>query len=246
MTGSDPDERSQRLETRLIHASSRAGDFAGAKVLPIVRSTVFEADDSAGYHEIKYPRLSTLPGHAEVGAVMASIEAGEAGLVTSSGMSAITTTLLATLEGGGHLLAQEPLYGASFAFVGRDLPKLGSDSTFIDVEQPAAWQAELKPATRAIYVESITNPLLNVADHEKIVAFARQHGLVSIIDNTFASPINFQPLRMGYDLVVHSATKYLNGHSDVCAGVVVGRTQRVEGIKRWLDRLGGAADPEAG
>lgn len=245
MALSDDEGKRPRLETRLVHAGDAPAQFSGAKVVPIVRSTVFEHDDSAGYHDIKYPRLSTLPNHVEVARVMASIEAGEAGLVTSSGMSAITTTLLAILEGGGQLLAQRPLYGATYAFVSRDLERLGSRARFIDVDDPKSWESALTQETRAIYVESITNPLLNVADHQKVVDFAKRHELVSIIDNTFASPVNFRPLECGFDLVVHSATKYLNGHSDVCAGAVVGTAERIGTIKRWLDHLGGAADPEA-
>lgn len=233
------------METNLVHGVRGPRQFQGAQVTPIVRSTVFEVDDGVDYHDIRYGRLSTLPNQIEVAQVLAKIEAGEAGLVTSSGMAAITTTLIATLASGGHLLAQAPLYGATQQFVARELPRLGMSSTFIDVRQPEGWPSALTDATRAIYVEAISNPLLEVADHTRIVEFARQHGLITIIDNTFASPINLRPLTLGFDLVVHSATKYLNGHSDVCAGAIVGSVDRVRAIKLWLDILGGSADPEA-
>jgi cystathionine gamma-synthase/cystathionine gamma-lyase/cystathionine beta-lyase len=112
------------------------------------------------------------------------------------------------------------------------------------MSDPASWQQHITKDTRAIYMESISNPLLEVADHRRVAAFAREHKLVSIIDNTFASPVNFRPMELGFDLVVHSATKYLNGHSDLCAGAIVGSRERINQIKGWLDHLGGCADPE--
>ncbi len=233
------------FDTRVVHAGSSAASFAGAKVTPIVRSTVFEPQAGETYGEIRYPRLSTLPGHQEVGAVLASVEGGEAALVTGSGMAAITTTLLSLLSGGGHLLAQGVLYGATQKFVRTELSGLGASCSPIDVRAPESWEAQLRPQTRGVYVEAINNPLLEVARHQEIVGFARAHGLVSVIDNTFATPVNFRPLELGYDLVVHSATKYLNGHSDLCAGAIVGSTERLAAVKRWLDMMGGAADPEA-
>lgn len=236
---------SAHLETRLVHAAGTASAFSGAKVTPIVRSTVFEARDGEAYGEIRYGRLSTLAGHVEVAGVLASIEGGQAGLVTASGMAAITTTLLAVLSGGGHVLTQRPLYGATQHFVEDELAKLGGSSTAIDVRSPQTWAAQLTPRTRAVYVEAISNPLLEVADHREIVAFAKQHGLVSIIDNTFATPVNFRPLELGFDVVVHSATKYLNGHSDLCAGAIVCSAEQMGPIRHWLTLLGGAADPEA-
>lgn len=237
-------ERGVHLETLLVHEGSKAEDFGGAKVMPIVRSTVFTSREGESYGEMRYPRLSTLAGQGEVAQVAASIERGQAALVMASGMAAITTTLLAELAGGGHLLVQRPLYGATQHFAASELTQLGSSATSIDGRAPESWASALRPQTRAIYVEAIGNPLLDVVDHRRVVAFAKERGLVSIIDNTFATPINFRPLELGFDVVVHSATKYLNGHSDVCAGVVVASAERIRRIKPWLDVLGGAADPE--
>lgn len=231
--------------TRVVHAGGRPDEFFGAKVTPIVRSTVYAPRDNEAYGDIRYPRLSTLPGYVEVAEALASIEGGEAALVTSSGMAAITTTLLSVLSGGGHLLAQRPLYGATQHFIGDELVKLGSRSTHFDVRDPDSWPELVGPESRAIYVEAISNPLLDVADHRKIAAFAKERGLVSIIDNTFATPVNFRPLELGFDVVVHSATKYLNGHSDVCAGAIISSRDRIGSIKAWLDIMGGTADPEA-
>lgn len=233
------------LETNVIHGTRTSGRFEGAQITPIVRSTVFEAGDRVNHHEIRYGRLSTLANQVEAAEVLARVEGAEAGLVTSSGMAAITTTLIALLSSGGHVLAQRPLYGATQQFVSERLGELGIGHGFIDVRKPETWQAALTADTRAIYVEAISNPLMVVADHSRIVEFARAHGLVSLIDNTFASPVNFRPIELGFDLVLHSATKYLNGHSDVIMGAVVGSTERIASIKRWLDILGGTADPEA-
>ncbi len=239
------DERRMELETRVVHAGAGGRAFMGANVTPIVRSTVFEVSTGTDYHDIRYGRLSTLPGQLEIASAIANVESAEAGLVTSSGMAAITTTLLATLAGGGHLLAQRPLYGATQKFAASELAKLGGSASFVDMRDPESWQSQLRSETRAFYVETISNPLLEVADHRRVVEFCRAHRLVSIIDNTFATPVNFRPIERGFDLVVHSATKYLNGHSDVVAGAVVGSQERVRSIKLWLDILGGTADPEA-
>jgi len=233
------------IETNVIHSTHDRQRFEGAAVTPIVRSTVFEAGEQVNYHDIRYGRLSTLANQREAAEVLARIEGAEAGLVTSSGMAAITTALIALLRSGGHVLAQRPLYGATQQFVSQRLGELGISHSFIDVREPETWAAALTPQTRAIYVESISNPLLVVADHARIAEFARAHGLVSLIDNTFASPVNFRPLELGFDLVLHSATKYLNGHSDVIVGAVLGSAERISAIKSWLDILGGTADPEA-
>ena len=233
------------IETNVIHSTHDKQRFEGAAVTPIVRSTVFEAGEQVNYHDIRYGRLSTLANQREAAEVLARIEGAEAGLVTSSGMAAITTALIALLRSGGHVLAQRPLYGATQQFVSQRLGELGISHSFIDVRAPETWAAALTPQTRAIYVESISNPLLVVADHARIAEFARAHGLVSLIDNTFASPVNFRPSELGFDLVLHSATKYLNGHSDVIVGAVLGSAERIAAIKSWLDILGGTADPEA-
>src|SRR5688500_3220157 len=194
----------KHIETSFIHAAERNGRFEGAQVTPIVRSTVFEAGEQVDYHDIRYGRLSTLANQLEAAEVVARVEGAEAGLVTASGMAAITTTLIAVLGAGVNLIAQRPLYGATQQFVAAQLTELGMSGSFSDVRRPETWQAALTPDSRAIYVEAISNPLLEIADHERIVVFAREHHLLAIIDNTFACPINFRPLDVGFDLVLHS------------------------------------------
>jgi cystathionine beta-lyase/cystathionine gamma-synthase len=173
------------------------------------------------------------------------LEGGAAALVTASGMAAITTTLLTVLSPGDHLLAQSGLYGGTHDLVSGEFPRLGIERDFIDADRRDSWAALLRPNTRAIYVEAMTNPLLEVADLEGVVQFARAHGLVSIIDNTFATPVNYRPLTAGFDLCLHSATKYLNGHADIVAGAVVGDAATIENIRHRANHFGGSLDPHA-
>ncbi|HKQ63026.1 MAG TPA: aminotransferase class I/II-fold pyridoxal phosphate-dependent enzyme [Candidatus Polarisedimenticolaceae bacterium] len=236
------------IDTRLIHAGEPRPRLEGAVVLPIFQSSTFEMGDleeGPGYHQVRYIRLNNTPTHLALHGKLASLEGTEAALVTASGMSAISTTLLTVLAPGQHLLAQNCLYGATHEFIHHDLAALGIASDFVPGDDPAAWKAKLRPTTRAIYVETMSNPLLEVPDLEAVVAFAREHGLVSLIDNTFASPINFRPCEHGFDLALHSCTKYLNGHNDLVAGAVLGSRELVERVRLRLNHLGGALDPHA-
>ena len=232
------------IQTRLVHAGEEE-KFAGAVVAPIFQSATFTSEAEQGYDEIRYLRLNNTPNHNGLHAKLADISGGGAAVVTGSGMAAITTALLALLKSGDHLLIQDCLYGGTHSFVSQDAPDLGIDCDFIAGNSPETWAAKLTPATKAIYVETMTNPLLEVADLQAVVAFAREHGLVSLIDNTFASPCNFRPLGMGFDIELHSATKYLNGHSDIVAGVVIGSQKHIKTIAHKLNRFGGSLDTHA-
>ena len=231
------------IQTRLVHAGEERID--GAVVLPIFQSSTFVSQDEQDYDAIRYLRLNNTPNHRALHAKLASVCGGEDALVAGSGMAAITTALLTVLNSGDHLLIQDCLYGGTHGFVTQDGPGLGLSYDFIAGNAPETWAAKLRPETRAIYVETMTNPLLEVADLEAVVAFAREHGLVSLIDNTFASPCNFRPLEIGFDIELHSATKYLNGHSDIVAGGVVGSAAHVTAIRHKLNHLGGSLDPHA-
>ena len=235
----------QRIETQLIHAGEPRPLICGAVSLPIFQSSTFEYAGQGDYHELKYIRLNNTPNHAALGAKLAAVEGAEAGLVTASGMAAITAVLLTLLKSGDHFLAQDCLYGGTHDFITQDLPAFGITVDFIDADKPGTWADLLRPTTRLVYVETITNPLMQVADLEAVAAFARKHRLVSVIDNTFASPVNFRPPEHGFDLCLHSGTKYLNGHSDIVAGAVVGAEPLVAQITRTLNHLGGALDPHA-
>lgn len=231
------------IQTRLVHAGEERID--GAVVVPIFQSSTFVSPDEQRYDAVRYLRLNNTPNHRALHTKLAAICDGEAALVTGSGMAAITTALLTVLNSGDHLLIQDCLYGGTHSFVTQDAPGLGLRCDFIAGNAPETWVAKLRPETRAIYVEAMTNPLLEVADLEAVVEFAREHGLVSLIDNTFASPCNFHPLELGFDLELHSASKYLNGHSDIVAGVVVGSAARIRAIRHKLNHLGGSLDTHA-
>ncbi|TLY80124.1 MAG: aminotransferase class I/II-fold pyridoxal phosphate-dependent enzyme [Gammaproteobacteria bacterium] len=235
----------KRIETQLIHAGEPRPRIAGAVEMPIFQSAMFEYAGETSYHDLKYIRLNNTPNHLALHAKLAALEGAEAALVTASGMAAIATTLLTVLSAGDHVLAQNCLYGGTHALLTNDFARLGLAVEFVDGDDPDSWRAALRPSTRAIYVEAMTNPLLEVADLAAVAAFARRHGLVSIIDNTFATPVNFRPLEAGFDLAIHSATKYLNGHADIVGGAVAGSAQQIERITHRLNHLGGSMDPHA-
>jgi cystathionine beta-lyase/cystathionine gamma-synthase len=233
------------IDTKVIHAGEPTPRIAGAVSMPIFQTAMFEYSGEKTYDQIRYIRLNNTPNHLALHAKLAALENAEAALVAASGMAAITTSMLTVLSAGDHLLIQDCLYGGTHDFVTRDLASFGIHYSFIDADQPASWLEQLGPNTKAIYVEAMTNPLLQVADLEAAVRFAREHGLVSMIDNTFPSPVNFRPCEWGFDLSLHSATKYLNGHSDIVAGAVIGRATLVESITHKLNHLGGTLDPHA-
>ena len=233
------------LETKLIHTGEPEPRIGGAVSMPIFQSSTFEYAGQTSYHDIKYIRLNNTPNHIALHEKLASLENAEAALVAASGMAAISTVLLSVLGSGDHFLAQDCLYGGTYDFITKDLPALGISFDFIDGDDPDSWKGQLRPTTKAIYVETITNPLLQVADLKAVVEFAKAHGLVSLIDNTFSSPINFRPPEWGFDLSLHSCTKYLNGHSDIVAGAIIGRGELIEKIRQKLNHLGGSLDPHA-
>jgi len=235
-----------RVETKLVHAGELRPRVRGAIAMPIFQSSTFEASpDATDYHDIRYIRLNNTPNHEVLNAKLAALEGTERALVTASGMAAISSVLLSLVGAGDHILAHDGLYGGTFDLITKDLPKLGITSSFVDAGKPDTWAAAVTPRTRVFYVETITNPLLRVLALDEVVAFARAKNLVTIIDNTIATPIQFRPAEHGFDLIVHSASKYLNGHSDIVAGVIAGRGELVDRAKHLLDHLGGTLDPHA-
>ena len=236
---------SEKLETRVIHSGELKPRIEGAVNMPIFQSATFEYGGEEAYEDVRYVRLNNTPNHLVLHRKLANLEGGDAAVVTSSGMAAITTALLTVLSSGDHLLLLEGLYGGSHSFITEDLERFGISHDFIDGDRAGSWESKLRPNTRAVYAESITNPLIQVPDLRAIVDLARRKGLISIVDNTFCTPVNFRPLELGFDLCVHSGTKYLNGHSDVAAGAVVGSAELIERVKRQLGHLGGTLDPHA-
>ncbi len=233
------------IETLLIHAGEEDKKYSGAVSLPVFQSATFAYRSGTEYHDQKYIRLNNTPNHIAVQEKLARIAGGEQAVVTASGMAAITTGLLTVLKKGDHLLAQNCLYGGTQSFLAHNIADFGIEVDFVPGNEPGAWEERLRPNTRAIYVETMSNPLLEVADLPSVVAFARSHNLTSMIDNTFASPVNFRPLDMGFDLSLHSCTKYLNGHSDIVAGCVIGNSDLITRITHRLNIMGGCLDPHA-
>jgi cystathionine beta-lyase/cystathionine gamma-synthase len=234
-----------RVETKLVHAGEPRPRHERAVSMPIYQSSTFEYAGATDYHDLQYIRLNNTPNHAALHGKLAALEGTEQALVAASGMAAISSTLLSLLSAGDHVLAHDGLYGGTFDLLTKDLPRLGISCTFVDASRPETWAAQAAPRTRVFYVETITNPLTHVVALDQVARFAHERGIVSVIDNTLATPINFRPVEHGFDLVVHSATKYLNGHSDIVAGVCTGRAALVNDVKRKLDHLGGALDPHA-
>jgi cystathionine beta-lyase/cystathionine gamma-synthase len=238
-------KESRRIETQIIHAGEPEPKIGGAVTLPIFQSSTFQTREGTGYHDQQYIRLNNTPNHLALHQKLAALENAQAALVTASGMAAISTAILTVLSSGDHLLVQGCLYGGTYDLLTKDLPALGISFDVIDGDRPETWKSKLRPKTKAIYVETMSNPLLEVPDLEAVPLFAKAQGIVSMIDNTFASPINFRPAEMGFDLSLHSCTKYLNGHSDIVAGAVIGTTDLVTQITHKLNHLGGTLDPHA-
>lgn len=223
---------SHYFSTRAIHAGQTPDPSTGAIMTPIFATSTF-VQQSPGVHKgYEYARTQN-PTRMAYERCVADLESGTRGFACASGLAAMAT-ILDTLDTGSHVVAGDDLYGGTFRLFERVRKKsAGLDFTFVDMSLPGALEAAVKPNTRMIWVETPSNPLLKLTDLCQVAAFAKQRGMVTVSDNTFASPYLQRPLEMGFDLVVHSATKYLNGHSDMVGGVIV-----VGGNQELSDRLG--------
>lgn len=231
------------FNTRAIHSGEKV--FERSVTQPIFQSSTYIFEGEAQYLDVKYGRLNNTPNHQILGEKIAALEKAEDALVTSSGMAAITSTLLSIVKGGGHLLSQDNLYGGTYYFLKDDFPFWGREVSLFPTEESSSVEKYIKKNTQAIYIETISNPLLKIPDFEKVVSVAHKNGALAIIDNTFASPYNFNPIELGFDIVLHSATKYLNGHTDVLAGAIAGRRQPLKDIRKLTCHLGPTLDPHA-
>jgi len=230
----------RRLATDLVHAG--APRLEGAVITPVFQSANYlQEEDAATYSAVRYMRLSNSPQHLALAKKLATIERSEDALPCASGMAAISTALLSVLESGDRVLVQQNTYGGTTTLLA-DLRRFGIEVVEIDAARPDTWADACAPQTRAIYVEAISNPLMEVPELDAVVTFARDRGLVSFIDATFQSPFGFQPIPFGFDLVLHSATKVMNGHSDLIAGVVAGSADRVAKVRELQNHLGGHLD----
>ncbi len=227
--------------TLCIHAGTHHEAQIGGACSPIFTSTAYAFPNPA--NENIYPRYFNTPNQRVIARKVAALEQGEAAVVFGSGMAAISTLLLACLEPGDHAIFQNDLYGGTVQFINRELTRLGVQVSW--GKDATEFAALVRPETRLIYVESPSNPLLRCVDLAAVAALGRHHGALTFVDNTFATPINQNPLDYGFDAVVHSATKYLNGHSDVNAGVVVGAAELIRRVTAGAVNFGGMLDAQA-
>jgi cystathionine beta-lyase len=222
--------------TICVHDGQHIGEYKGINT-PIYTSTSYgylDTDDRL------YPRYFNIPNQRAVIDKITRLEQAEDAIVFSSGMAAISSVLLSLLNKGDHCIFQNGLYGGTLHFITTEFRRFGIEFTVLKNNHPDTFRLAVQKNTRIIYVESPSNPLLSVIDLRKISHLCKQKNCISIIDNTFASPINQNPVNLGIDVVVHSATKYLGGHSDICAGIAVSSKQHIERIRGVSMSLGGS------
>ena len=236
----------------LANVAAELPPFSEALAPPLYQTSAFSSDDAAAFEAMATEPLHTgfytrygNPTTRAFETALAALEGGEAALATASGMGAITAALMAHAGQGDHIVAQRALYGGTTGWLRNIAPRLGIDVTFVDQTQPESFAAAFRPTTRILVLESPSNPTMCITDLTAVADLARAHGSITLVDNTIASPINQQPLRFGIDLVMHSATKYLGGHSDITAGVLVGSSARITAIWEKAYLLGATLDPFA-
>lgn len=232
-----------------MHPSGSARRGRGPVVAPIYQSANFtvanlDEQEAVRHSDAFYTRYGN-PTHSEAEAAVAALEGAQAALVFSAGMAAISSSILNVVKGGDHVVAQREVYGSAYDFLKNWLPRYGVETTFAGAADTAGLEAAIRPNTRLLYIESPTNPTLRLTDIGAIVALARRRGIVTLIDSTFASPVNQRPLALGVDAVIHSATKYLAGHSDLVCGVVAGSREFIGSLRKLRIMLGGVMDPHA-
>ena len=236
-------------ETQSVHGAADLEKRNAAMAQPIYQTSTFQVTDSdeqlrATGTDMFYTRYGN-PTHTAVESAIAELEGADAALLFASGMGAITTSILALVKSGDHIVAQRDIYGGVTKFFSTWLPKLGIETTLVDTTDYGQHARAIRPNTKLLYLESPTNPTLRVVDLRKPVALARQHQLITLIDSTFATPINQRPTEFGIDVVLHSGTKYLGGHTDLICGVAAGRRDVIDQIKATRTTLGGVMDPHA-
>ncbi|GAB3030597.1 cystathionine gamma-synthase [Oleiagrimonas citrea] len=233
----------QGLGTRAIHAGQEPDPTTGAIMTPIYATSTYVQESPGKHKGFEYSR-SQNPTRMAYERCVADLEGGVAGFAFGSGLAA-ASTVLDLLDSGSHVIAMDDLYGGTYRLFERVRRRsAGLDFSFVDLNDTKALKAALKPETRMIWAETPTNPMLKLVDLKKVAAFAQKHGLILVVDNTFCSPMVQRPLEYGADLVLHSATKYLNGHSDIVGGVVVaGSDELAEQMGFLQNSVGAIAGP---
>lgn len=230
------------LATLAVHAGTESRDADSAVVHPLFQSVNFIQEIGTG-EGLRYPRYGNSPNAELVQRRVAALEGAEAAVLLSSGMGATACGLLALLRPGDHLLASSWIYGGATALFTKEFQTLGIDVTLVDPLETRIWRRKLRKETRAIFIETPVNPTCRVLDLRPVSYITKECGIALVVDSTFASPINLRPLELGADVVIHSATKYLNGHHDVLGGIVCGTTSYVEEVRQKMMLWGQAPDP---
>jgi cystathionine beta-lyase/cystathionine gamma-synthase len=225
-----------RKETQCVHSGAIKDTMNGGVLSPLFTSTAFNYLDR---DHVSYPRYFNTPNQNAVVAKVCALEGGEDGVLFSSGMATMSTAILAFAGAGDHVVMMDELYGGTHAFATQELERLGIACSFAATDAVSVCSA-VKENTRVIVIESPTNPLLSVIDIRKVADFARKQNVLTIIDSTFATPLYQNPCMLGIDVVVHSGTKYLGGHSDICCGIAVSTKEKAERIRDTARNLGGS------
>jgi cystathionine beta-lyase/cystathionine gamma-synthase len=241
--------KEHRAETKAVRGGTDLNRKNAPLATPIYQTSTFEVIDNeeqlrATPTDMFYTRYGN-PTNTVAEKAIAELEGTDQALLFASGMGGITTSILALLKSGDHIVSQCDIYGGTSKFLGQWLPKLGIETTFVDTTDYEQYERAIRPNTRLIYLESPTNPTLKIIDLRRVVAMAKKHNVLTMIDSTFATPINCRPAEYGIDLVMHSGTKYFGGHSDLIAGVVAGRTELIDKIHATRTTLGVCMDPHA-
>ena len=225
------------LNTICTHIGELEDKQHRGAISPLYMSTSYAYEDV----DIKrYPRYFNTPNQEGLCKKIAALEHAEAALIFGSGMAAISTALLAFLKAGDHVVLQQTLYGGTYNLVNEEFSKYGIEYSFTEGWKAEAFEEKIKENTKVIYIETPSNPLLTITDLEEVARIAKKHGLITMIDNTFASPVNQNPIDFGIDIVIHSATKYMGGHSDICAGAVASTAENMERIFHLAKNFGGS------
>jgi cystathionine beta-lyase len=228
--------KSSDFRTLCVHAGELKDTQHGGATSPIFTSTSYAFNDV----EIKqYPRYFNTPNQRGLCEKIAALEGAEAGLIFGSGMAAVSTALLSHLSSGDHVIFQDDIYGGTRNFIKREFPKYGIEFSFAKGLDSSDFEVEIKSNTKGLYVETPSNPTLKITNLREISRLAKSKSLWTMIDNTFASPVNQKPIAHGIDIVIHSATKYLGGHSDISAGVVLSKKSIIENVFESAKNLGG-------
>ncbi|MDX1660646.1 MAG: PLP-dependent aspartate aminotransferase family protein, partial [Gemmatimonadota bacterium] len=234
---------SPSIDTLAVHAGTPDDSTGGAVTTPIHQTSTFLYPD--GERPLRYTRYGNNPSQVAAQRKLAALEGAEAAVVVASGMAAIATGILSVCATGDHVVAAPDLYGGTRVLLDRELPRLGIAVDYAESLDPAAWEAATRAETKLWLWEAISNPLLRVADGPALAKRGREAGVSTMVDATFASPVFQRPLEFGADLVMHSATKYLGGHSDLIAGTLAGSEERIELALERMRAYGGSADPFA-